>query len=74
MAAVITTQSSQGWRAEPLFSRPTGAASPTAHPALPVPPEVDQWKISLASIVTAAVGMKAVSYTHLRAHETSAHL
>eukprot|EP00969_Alexandrium_andersonii_P274587 12136035-Alexandrium_andersonii.AAC.1 len=42
-AAVVTMKSSEGWHAEPLFFRPTGATEPVARFPLPSPPGVDQW-------------------------------
>eukprot|EP00969_Alexandrium_andersonii_P170107 7520569-Alexandrium_andersonii.AAC.1 len=55
-------ESSKGWHTEPLFFRPTGATEPIARFSLPSPPSVDQWIAPLASVVTVAVGMKAVDW------------
>eukprot|EP00969_Alexandrium_andersonii_P309140 13661223-Alexandrium_andersonii.AAC.1 len=62
MAAAIAMESSHGWRTEPLFFRPAGAASPIARLSLSTPPNVDQWIISLASVATVAAGMNAVGW------------
>eukprot|EP00969_Alexandrium_andersonii_P194021 8570714-Alexandrium_andersonii.AAC.1 len=53
-------ESSNGWRTEPLFFRPTGSTEPIARFSLSTPPNVDQWIAPLANVATVAAGMKAV--------------
>eukprot|EP00969_Alexandrium_andersonii_P338897 14978291-Alexandrium_andersonii.AAC.1 len=54
---------------------PPAAAAPVTTPARPRPEQRAQLvRRARAQFAREAAGPKSVSYTHLRAHETSAHL
>eukprot|EP00969_Alexandrium_andersonii_P106357 4692258-Alexandrium_andersonii.AAC.1 len=61
MAAASSTPSEQAFRLVPAFFKPPSLLEPAFDAEAPVPP-------------LPAKSIDTVSYTHLRAHETSAHL